>query len=232
VADAIASKHWDGPPLDAWQPWRPEQAAEQLAGVSVPWYVVGGWAIDLWLGHETRPHGDLEIAILRADFPTIRARLSGFVLHTVGDGEVRLLPAPAAPPADKHQNWVLDPVANAWRMDIMLEPGDAATWRFRRDATIHAPRPRMTGSRAGVPFLKPAATLLYKAKAMRPKDEADFQRLSAAPRCRRTRLACRRAVAGTSRPSVDRSSERSLASGPNELLAQLHMCAPPHTVSA
>jgi Aminoglycoside-2''-adenylyltransferase len=167
-------KHWDGPPLDAWQPWRPEQAAQQLTGLDLPWCVVGGWAIDLWLGHETRPHADLEIAILRRDFPSVRDRLREFVLHCVGDGEVRLLPPEAEPPPDKHQSWVLDPLADAWRMDIMLEPGDDRTWRFRRDESISAPRAQMIGSRAGVPFLKAPGALLYKAKAQRAKDEADF----------------------------------------------------------
>jgi hypothetical protein len=174
VADALTIKHWDGPPLDAWRAWRPEQAAQHLANVGIDWCVVGGWAIDLWLGRETRPHEDLEIAILRADFAAIRTHLRGFALHSVGDGEVRRLEPEEVPPADKHQNWVLDPVANAWRMDIMMESGDADTWVFRRDESIRAPRSRMIGTRDDVRFLKPEGALLYKAKAAREKDELDF----------------------------------------------------------
>lgn len=67
-----------------------------------------------------------KIAILREDLSAIRARLNGFVLHAVGDGEVRPLEPDAPTPPDKHQN------------------------------------------------LKATGALLYKAKAMRPKDEADF----------------------------------------------------------
>jgi len=171
----VAIKHWEGPPLEAWHAWRPEQAAELLAGLTVPWCVVGGWAIDLWLGHETRTHEDLEIAILREDFAAVRDRLSAFALHSVSDGEVRLLAPDALPPPESHQNWVLDTAADAWRMDVMLEPGDADTWVFRRDEKIRAPRAEMIGSRHGVPYLKAAGALLYKAKATtRPKDEADF----------------------------------------------------------
>jgi hypothetical protein len=174
LADALTIKHWDGPPLDAWRAWRPEQAAAQLAGVGVDWCVVGGWAIDLWLDRETRAHDDLEIAILRDDFAAMRTHLRAFDLHSVGDGEVRRLAPDDVPPADKHQNWVLDCAASAWRMDIMLEPGDAQTWVYRRDPSIRAPRNRMIGTRDGVRFLKPEGALLYKAKAIRPKDEADF----------------------------------------------------------
>ncbi len=174
MADALTIKHWDGPPLEAWHAWRPEQAAAQLAGVGIDWCVVGGWSIDLWLDRETRKHEDLEIAILRDDFAAIRRHLRAFDLHSVGDGEVRKLARDDMPPVDKHQNWVLDTAANEWRMDIMMEPGDARTWVFRRDLTITAPRAQMIGTRNGIPFLKPQAALLYKAKASRPKDEADF----------------------------------------------------------
>ena len=80
-----------------------------------------------------------------------------------------------SPPDDKHQNWVLDVDANVWRMDVMLEPGDARVWTFRRDPSISAPREFMVDRTAdSVPFLAPQGVLLYKAKAPRPKDEADF----------------------------------------------------------
>ena len=167
--------HWDGPPLQAWSPWSPEQVAARLAGVGVPWCIVGGWAIDLFLGEQTRAHDDMEIAIVRPDFPVLRDHLADCAFHVVGEGEVRSLAKGALPPPERHQNWVLDVAALAWRLDVMLEPGDADTWVFRRDQTIRAPRARMVGStRDGVPFLQPEGVLLYKAKAKRGKDEADF----------------------------------------------------------
>ncbi len=172
---------WDGPPLEAWDAWRPEEAARRLAGLDVPWCVVGGWSIDLFLGRETRAHGDLEIAIAREDFARVREHLSEFALHVVGDGEVRALGTDELPPADRHQNWLLDPRANAWRLDVMLEPGDADTWVFRRDERIRAPRAQMVDrTREGIPYLEPRGALLYKAKALVPKDQADFA--SVAPR--------------------------------------------------
>jgi hypothetical protein len=44
--------------------------SEQLRhveGLPVPWYVAGGWAIDLFLGRVTRDHRDVDLAIARAD---------------------------------------------------------------------------------------------------------------------------------------------------------------------
>lgn len=167
--------HWDGPPLEAWAPWRPEEVAVLLAGTPAHWYVVGGFAIDLFLGRETRAHADLEICVPRAELALVRERLASFVFHSVGDGEVRRLAPGETPPPERHQTWVLDPVANAWRVDVMLEPGDAASWVCRRDESIRAPRSFMvTTSAGGVPYLAPQGVLLFKAKGTRPKDEADF----------------------------------------------------------
>jgi hypothetical protein len=167
--------HWDGPGLDAWRgAWTPQQASEKLAGLGVPWCVVGGWAIDLFLRRQTRPHGDLEIAIVRPDLPAVRAHLAPYRFHAVGDGEVRALGPGETPPDDKHQAWVLDEAAQLWRMDVMQEPGDHSTWVCRRDESITAPRAHMIAVRDGVPYLRPEGVILYKAKSPRPKDEVDF----------------------------------------------------------
>jgi hypothetical protein len=171
-----AITHWDGPPLEAWEPWTPEQVANVLEGIDVPWCVVGGFAIDLFLGRETRRHDDIEIAVPRPFFDPLRKLLKrSFALHVVGDGEVRRLAPGAVYPAEKHQCWVLDEAAGKWRLDVMQEPGDTQKWAFRRDPHVNAPRAwMMTTSAGGIPYLVPEAVLLFKAKATRGKDEADL----------------------------------------------------------
>jgi hypothetical protein len=145
----------------------------RLLDVGIPWCVVGGWAIDLFLGTRTRAHDDLEIAITRADFPALRDHVAPLRFYVVGDGEVRALATGASPPSDKHQNWLLE--GSSWRMDVMLEPGDARDWVFRRDRALCSPRQHMIGvTSSGIPYLRPQGVLLYKAKAQRPKDDADF----------------------------------------------------------
>ena len=165
----------DIPGTDAWKPWRPDEVKERLAGIGAPWCVAGGWALDLWHGKETRPHDDLEIAILRSDFAVFRAQLSGFRCCVADSGKVSALPTDSAPGSDKHQIRVLDEPAKAWRMDIFLEPGDGEIWVFRRDHAIRRPRSQAIATTAGgVPYLRPEAVLLYKAKAVSTKDEKDF----------------------------------------------------------
>jgi hypothetical protein len=166
-------KH-DSPGKDAWEPWTPSEVAAILNGCGAPWCVVGGWAIDLFLGRKSREHADIEIAVPRAFFPDVRKHLREYALFAVGNNDVRKLDR-AEFPFDKHQCWVLDEGAQKWRVDVMLEPGDQNRWVYRRN-------PKITGSRSdfilrditGIPFLAPQAVLLFKA-AGRQKDNADFE---------------------------------------------------------
>jgi hypothetical protein len=168
-------KHWDGPGVDAWRPWQPAEVAALLAAAAVPWHVVGGWAIELFLGRPHRAHADIEIAVPRVRAAELFDRLSTYALHAIGGGESCRLAAGDLPAADKHQVWVLDPAADCWRLDVMLEPGDADTWVFRRDQRIRSPRNEIVGARDGVRYLRPEAVLLFKAKALRAKDAEDFE---------------------------------------------------------
>ena len=147
---------------------------QRLDGVDAPWCVVGGWALALFDARLARPHADIEIAVPRNAFAEVRQRLErDLVLYAHGGGTQRRL-APADPfPRDKNQCWVRD--GEVWRLDVMLDPGDAARWVFRRDERLSAPRERMVRHTGGsVPYLVPEGVLLFKAKGARAKDEADF----------------------------------------------------------
>lgn len=59
----------------------------------------------------------------------------------------------------------------------MLESGTAQTWVYKRDASVFYPRTEMVArSDSGIPYLRPTATLLFKAKNTRLKDLRDFSR--------------------------------------------------------
>ncbi|MCR6498799.1 amino acid transporter [Shinella sp. CPCC 101442] len=164
-------------PHDAWCAWHPQELARRLCGIARPWCVVGGWALDLWHGVETRPHEDLEFTILRDDFGVFRAALPEMRFHAVGDGQVELLGEHEAPAAGIAQVWCEDIAARCWRVDMMLEEGgNPETWVYKRDPSVRRPRGEMVHvTAAGIPYLAPEAILLFKAKYRRDKDELDFE---------------------------------------------------------
>jgi hypothetical protein len=173
---------WDGPPIETWSAgWTPDKVAEALDGVTAPWAVAGGWALDLWLGRTTRAHEDIEITVPAPFFPEIQARLEarGLKLFSNVDGEVIALEPGKARGPEGFQTWVTDPAGQAWILDIFREPGDAETWIYRRTGELSAPRAWANGRTvAGIPFVAPQIVLLFKAKAKRDKDEADFARVA------------------------------------------------------
>lgn len=158
--------------LDRWEPWTPTEVADRLRGVTAPWYVLAGWALDLFLGRQTREHEDLEIGVPQDRFPEIRTALGDLELVVVGDGEAWPLSDESL--AAHRQTWVREP-SGPWRLDVIRERWDSDDWVYRRDARIRRHGARaITRTSDGVPFLQPEVVLLFKAKAVRPKDQLDF----------------------------------------------------------
>src|SRR5438132_14268800 len=65
-----------------------EASASIMSRFPQPWYVAGGWAIDLFVGRVTREHGDLEVAVFRRDQGALQAHMVGWTLFKVGRGSV------------------------------------------------------------------------------------------------------------------------------------------------
>jgi len=165
------------PDVSQWDAWSPEQVARLLDGVQVPWYVAGGWAIDLFLGGQRREHEDLEIAVPNDRFGEIAAALRGFEICVItGPGEATPLEYAEAELEWTHQTWVREPATGLWRLDVFREPSEGETWICRRDARIRLQYDHVIErTDDGVPYGRPEIILLYKAKhAHRVRDRDDF----------------------------------------------------------
>lgn len=162
---------------DNWKPWTPLELVHRLGHIQEPWSVVGGWALDLWAGELTRPHNDIEIAILRPDFDVFRDALPDMDIYCASSGEIWPLEGP--PPAGVSQFWCWDRTIRAFVLDIMIERGTPRTWVYKRDKWINRPRTKANGTGyKGLKYLSPACVLLFKAKALREKDQLDFDRFA------------------------------------------------------
>ncbi|WP_445397115.1 nucleotidyltransferase domain-containing protein [Streptomyces sp. LE64] len=155
--------------------WTPGEVARRLAGISTPWYVAAGWALDLFRGRQTRAHGDIEIAVPAAHFAEVRHRFPGHVFDAVGSGRIWEDATPEELAA-VHQTWLRDPATGNYLLDVFREPHEGDTWICRRDEGIRFPYGDIVHrTREGIPYLAPELVLLFKAKHTRPKDQTDFE---------------------------------------------------------
>ena len=152
--------------------------AQRLHGYGITWYVTGGWALDLFLGQQTRDHADLEFATLPSDIPEARGALSELEFFAAGNGGLSFLECAADVPDDIWQLWGADLKSRVWRVDMMIEGGSKDRWIYKRNNAISQPRDQsIYQNDQGIPFLAPANVLLFKAKHPRDKDVQDFDRV-------------------------------------------------------
>jgi hypothetical protein len=158
-----------------WRALHPRDAASLLAGIDVPWWIAGGWALEMFRGTVTRPHSDLDVGVLRRDISTVLDRLSGWEMFEAKGGRLTRLAPGALPRVDVYSLWGRPTAGDLWAIELMLNEADGDMWVYRRDPRIR--RPLATAIRQsadGIGYLVPELQLLYKSSGTRDRDDADF----------------------------------------------------------
>jgi hypothetical protein len=152
------------------------EIAELMRDFTRPWAVAGGWAIDLFLGRETRSHADVDVVIFRDDQLALREHLRGWTWRKVVEGELVewrdgewLQPGVFELHAERRD------ASGSAHLEFLLNDRDRERWIYRRDPRVSCPvEEAILASSECIPILSPAIVLLYKAKATRETDERDF----------------------------------------------------------
>jgi uncharacterized protein (DUF952 family) len=161
-----------------------ERVRATMGSFPRPWWVAGGWGVDLFLGRRTRPHANLEVSILRSDLRALFDHLDGWDLRVATEGTLRDWSGEDIEPS-YHQIWarrgpvrpgdVEDFATDPTFLDVLIEEGGADRWAFRRRTSITRPLEAFgITTPEGVPIVSPEVALLYKAKGKRFKDHWDF----------------------------------------------------------
>ncbi|APB01447.1 hypothetical protein NS506_07427 [Nocardia seriolae] len=122
-------------------------------------------------------------------FGEVAAAFGEFEWDVVGWGMVWDY-ADAGDHPELHQTWMRDPSSGRYHLDVFREPHEGDRWICRRDCSITLPYAELIEvGAAGIPYVIPEAALLFKAEAVRPKDQGDFERtVPLLPRYRVARL--------------------------------------------
>ena len=157
--------------------------AAALARLRVPFFIAGGWAIDLHLGRITREHHDVDVSIQRSDQLRLHESLDGWTMKkivphpeglanrgTLADwrpGERLEVPVHQI---NLYRHGVAEPA-----FQVMLEESSNDEWIYRRNPAIRMPLKRMGfHSLWGLPYLAPEIVLLFKSKHLQAHDRIDF----------------------------------------------------------
>jgi len=147
-----------------------------LTELRVPWWIAGGWAIDLALGQVSRAHHDVDVLMLERDEHALR---------DVTDVDLRLVVGAD----EREKTWPPGRrlIAGAHRIqvragglplptEVLLGAAVGSTWLYHRGrmGAVTRPLAAITRKRGDIPYLSPEVVLAMKAVSGRAKDAADF----------------------------------------------------------
>jgi hypothetical protein len=156
--------------------------AQVMRAYPRPWFVSGGWAIDLFVGRVTREHEDIEVGAFLPHQADLRRHLAAWELRRIrndawepwADGDAIALP--------EFQVQARSDRLAPRQFDVFFNPLEGHEWVSRRHPNLRVAADAILatsiardGAPGGMPYLVPEIQLLYKAKHHRSKDEADFE---------------------------------------------------------
>lgn len=148
-----------------------------LSSLTVPWWIGGGWAIDLAVGRPTRRHGDIDVVLLERDEHALRTDLPGVdLLLMTGQGHHEQPWPPGRRLAAGSDRVRLRSPRLPLPCEVLLDAAVGPRWVFHRgQMAITRPLSEAIRQRYGIPFMAPEVILATKAIFTREQDEQDFE---------------------------------------------------------
>jgi len=141
--------------------------AEALDQTRLDWFVIGGWALDLFINKKTRPHKDIEVSIWRDQAsPLFDFYGKRHIDQVVGHKRYQSIVAPSDIDSRGHliirngtflKHQPLD-------IELFLSSRSDGHWNFRKEPTISVPLEcAVIQTASGLRVLAPHLVLLFKA---------------------------------------------------------------------
>lgn len=163
---------------DFWtEPLSVADTAALFADVDAPWWIGGGWAVDLFLGRKTREHGDVDVCMLRRDQRVVHQVLDGWSVELADPpGQFRPWRSDEHLELSQDNIWARRTTDDPYSVWILLNESEGDDWIYHRDPRIRRPIAGVVErGPEGYPYLAPEVALLLKSPKPRDKDVADFE---------------------------------------------------------
>lgn len=157
-----------------WDPLTPATIGDFMAGFDRPWWVIGGWSVEVVTGVH-REHEDMDVSMLAPDAPAFREFLAGrWTAWNVDESWFRPFDERFPDVRPDSQLWVRRDARSSWVLDVPLTPSTDGRWSYKRDPGLTAELDEVTWvAPDGLRYQRPEVTMLFKARQSRPKDVAD-----------------------------------------------------------
>ena len=159
-----------------WQPLSLDEVNNLLESITIPWWLAGGNALDLFIGKQTREHLDLDILILRKDQFIMKEYLTEWLFYKTN--QPGLLPWNNSEFLDIGINsvWCKRNEKSPWNMEIIFMDSDDQEWFYRRNPKIRGPLENIGLIKNNISIISPEIQLLFKSKYhSKAKNSFDFQ---------------------------------------------------------
>lgn len=164
--------------IEKWQPLSIDEVRELLKDTQKDFWISGGWAIDLFLGKQTRPHDDLDISISRLDQTHFQEILKDWDLKASdppGSGTLRSWKSQEFLEKPVYNLWCRKTIEGPWNLELMLCDFEDDEWVYRRNNQIRGSIKEFGWSNSeGLKIISPEIQLLYKSRGPRNKDLQDL----------------------------------------------------------
>jgi hypothetical protein len=144
---------------------------------SLPWFIAGGWSIDLSVGKKTREHEDMDIVIFREHVQEVIDYFKDWEISVAIPGEHRLESVKDIS-STSHPRYCLHIRKDKDFVEVLLTDRQEDRVIFRRDSSITIPLQNFNKTDPkNRPYVTPEWQLLFKSKTPRITDIQDYLRV-------------------------------------------------------
>ncbi len=162
---------------ESWKKISPNDLKQLLEKLESPWWIAGGYGIDLWLGQNTREHGDIDITLFRENFEKLFFLSSKFEFYIANKDGLRKLNLISDLKTNDWNIWVKNTGEQEWLFQCLISDEKFGKWIYRRNININRDK-KLFGLTLenGNNVIAPEIQLLFKSRTLEEKDEADFKK--------------------------------------------------------
>ncbi|GGA29463.1 nucleotidyltransferase domain-containing protein [Paenibacillus physcomitrellae] len=146
---------------------------QQMNGFDKPWFVAGGWTIDLFVGEVTRSHKDVDLCLFREDAEYALEYFHEWDIYVAIPGEQRLEKVRGIQDIESPR-YGLHMYKDKQFLEILLTNRTDDQILFRKNTRIQMSLDEFSKKSGELPYVNPAWQLLFKSLNPREEDEHDF----------------------------------------------------------